>query len=474
LRDLLRRRWGFEGVIVSDHGAVAELIVHGVAADLAEAAALALRAGVDQDMMGRAYERGLPAALERGLVTEAEVEAAVRRVLRWKARLGLFDDPCRGLAGGPAAWGRGTDRALAREVAVRSLVLLQNRGELLPLADAARRIAVIGPLAAAGGELLGPWSAAGDRGLAVSYLDGLRAGLPGREIRHAAGCAVQGGDVSGFAEALALARQADLVVLCLGESAALAGEAASRGDPGLPGLQRALAEALLATGAPLLLVLTAGRPLIEPAILARAPAAIAAWFPGQEGGTALADLVTGRCAPAGRLAVSWPADRGQIPVFFGQRPTGRAPGGGEERYVSRYLDLPNAPLYPFGHGLTYTRFRCRGLTAAPGALAADAVLTVELELANEGERAAEETILLFLHDPGASSARPLLELRGFQRVALGPGERRLVRFALPPEAFLLPGPDLEPVREAGRIEVLVGPTADRSCLLSTWIELLPA
>jgi len=466
LRDRLRRRWRFDGVVVSDHSAVSDLLSHGVAGDLAEAAALALRAGVDIDMMGRAYERGLPDALARGLVSEADIDAAVRRVLRWKRRLGLFRDPYRGLDADAV----GLDRALAREAACRSMVLLKNEGGLLPLSPEVRRIAVIGPLAAAGGELLGPWSAAGDRSTGVSYLDGLAGGLPGREIRHAAGCAIDGGDDRGFAAAIALAGDADLVVLCLGESSELSGEAASRADPGLPGRQRALAEAVHAAGTPVLLVLTSGRPLVEPDLLARVPAALAAWFPGLEGGNALADLLSGRVAPRGRLAVSWPADRGQIPVFFGERPTGRPPLPAGGRYVSRYVDRPSAPLYPFGHGLSYTRFEYRGITATPPVAGPADDVAVEVELTNVGAQPGEETVLLFLHDPVASTARPALELRGFQHITLAPGESGRVRFTLAPEAFLLPGPDLLPVREAGQVEILAGPVADRGRLLSAWVE----
>lgn len=467
LRDRLRRRWRFDGVIVSDHSAVSDLLAHGVAGDLAEAAALALRAGVDIDMMGRAYERGLPDALARGLVSESDIDAAVRRVLRWKRRLGLFRDPYRGLDVDTG----GLDRSLAREAACRSMVLLKNEGGLLPLSPEVRRIAAIGPLAEAGGELLGPWSAAGDRDTGVSYRLGLADGLSGREVRHATGCAIDGGDDADFAAAVALARDADLVVLCLGESSELSGEAASRADPGLPGRQRALAAAVLATGTPAVLVLTSGRPIIEPDLLARVPAAIAAWFPGHEGGNALADLLSGRVAPRGRLAVSWPADRGQIPVFFGERPTGRPPLPEGGRYVSRFVDRPSAPLYPFGHGLSYTRFGYRGITATPAVAAPADDVTVEVELANVGDRDGEETVLLFLHDPVASTARPALELRGFQRIALAPGESGRVRFTLGPEAFLLPGPDLRPWREPGRVEILAGPVAERGRLLSAWVEL---
>ncbi len=478
LRGELRRKQGFDGVIVSDHSAVSDLIAHGVAGDLAEAAALALKAGVDIDMMGRAYERGLPLALERGLVTEREIDAAVRRVLRLKRRLGLFDDPYRGLAAAPVDSAGHLDRTLAREAARRSMVLLKNDGDLLPLSASARRVAVIGPLAAAGGELLGPWWAAGDRSSAVSYRDGLADGLSDSEVRHAVGCAIGGdgcdGDASGFAEAVELARWADVTVLCLGEAGDLAGEAASRADPGLPGLQRDLAETVIATGTPTLLVLTSGRPIVEPAILARAPAVLAAWFPGTEGGTALADLLSGRAAPSGRLAVSWPADRGQIPVFFGQRPTGRPAPGDGGRYVSRYLDRPSAPLYPFGHGIGYTRFALDSLAVTVDSLGPGQDLGVSVAVTNTGGRAGQETVLLFLHDPVASSARPLLELRGFRSIELQPGERGTVRFTLPPATFTLLDRDLRPAREPGRVEILVGPAAVRDRLLSTWIELRPA
>lgn len=470
LRDLLRRRWGFAGVVISDHSALSDLLAHGVAGDLAEAAALALKAGVDIDMMGRAYELGLPDALQRGLVAEREIDAAVRRVLRWKRRLGLFDDPYRGLDTLPRSH-RGLDRPLAREAAVRSMVLLKNDGDLLPLPASARRIAVIGPLAAAGDQLYGPWWAAGQTEAAVSYLDGLAAGLPDREIRHAAGCGLEDCDEQSIAEARELARDADLVVLCLGEPAEISGEAASRVDPGLPRAQRLLAAAVLDTGVPTVLVLTCGRPLLERELLARVPAVLVAWFPGVEGGNALVDLLSGRHAPSARLTVSWPVDRGQIPVFFGQRPTGRPALDPDNRFVSRYVDCPNAPLYPFGHGLTYTRFAYADPSATPAVAGPDDLVEVTVEVANLGDRAGEETALLFLHDPVASSARPLLELRSFRKVTLAAGATATVRFTLGPEDFLLPGPDLKPVREPGRVEILVGPAADRDRLLSTWIEL---
>ena len=476
LRGLVRGQWGFDGVVVSDYGAIAELVAHGVAEDLAAAAALALRAGVDIDMMGDAYARGLPAALEGGRVAMAEVDAAVRRVLRLKERLGLFDDPYRrGRAPGRTARaaGRGERRRrLARDAARRAVVLLTNRNEILPLAADMRRLAVIGPLADAPAEMLGPWSGAGVAADMVTILDGLRSGLEGREIVHAKGVDIDGEETEGIAEALALARAADLVLLCLGEATTMSGEAASRGRLDLPGRQRALAEAVLDLGRPVVALLCSGRPLLVPWLVARAQAVAAVWFLGSEAGHAIADLLCGRWNPSGRLPLSWPAEMGQVPVFYAQRPTGR-PRDPANRYTSKYIDLPNAPLFPFGHGLSYTRFALRNLRAAPAEMRADGAVAVTVEVANEGARAGEETVLLFIRDPVASVARPVLELRGVRKAALAPGTRTVLRFTLTAADLAFPGPDMRPRLEAGRIELFVGPSADPARLLGTSIRVLP-
>ncbi|HEX2725179.1 MAG TPA: glycoside hydrolase family 3 N-terminal domain-containing protein, partial [Beijerinckiaceae bacterium] len=269
LRDIVRERWGFAGVIISDYAAIAELVAHGVAADLAEAAALALKAGVDLDMMGFAFLRGLPLALERGLVAEQDIHTAVSRVLQLKERVGLFDDPY-GVNPRPRLPGRPARRKLARDAARRAIVLLTNRDQTLPLPSSLRRLALIGPLADAPQEMLGPWFADGRAEETVTFLQGLCAALPAAEIKHARGVDVEGDDVSGLAAAIELCREADAVVLCLGESRTMSGEAASRAKPDLPGRQRELAEAVMGTGKPVIAVLSSGRPLMAPWLVERA------------------------------------------------------------------------------------------------------------------------------------------------------------------------------------------------------------
>ena len=469
LRDLVRGRWGFEGVIVSDYGAIAELVVHGVAEDLAEAAALALRAGIDIDLMGNAYARGLPGALERGHVTMADVDAAVRRVLALKAALGLFDDPYRrghGLTSEQLA----AHRALAREAARRAIVLLTNRGGALPLAPDGGRIAVIGPLADARDDMLGPWAAGGRPEEMVTILEGLRAAFPAREVAHAPGVEIDGGDTSGIPAALDLARAADVVVLCLGEARTMSGEAASRARPTLPGRQAELAKAALDLGKPVVVTLSSGRPLMAPWLFERADAVLATWFLGSEAGNAVGDVLCGAHNPSARLPVSWPVDIGQIPIFYAQRPTGR-PADPAEHYTSKYIDLPVDPLFPFGHGLSYTRFAYRDLRARPDELRPGETITVEVEVANEGAVAGEETVFLFLRDPVASIARPLLELKGVAKIALEPGARGTVRFKLSADDLTFLGPDLSPRLEPGGFEIHVGPSAAREFLLRTAVRL---
>ncbi|MGH6829834.1 MAG: glycoside hydrolase family 3 N-terminal domain-containing protein, partial [Methylocella sp.] len=321
LRDWLRRDIGFAGVIVSDYNAIAELLRHGVAGDLAEAAAAALLAGVDIDMMSNAYSQGLPEAIARGLVSIDLVDAAVRRVLKLKEQLGLFDDPYRrGSAGTPAAVT--TKLELARELARRAIVVLAN-DEVLPLSPALRRIALIGPLADARAEMLGPWAMAGNAAGPVTIREGLAVALPEAEIVFAPGVAIDGADVSGIAAAREICQGAEIVLLCLGESANMSGEAASRAKPGLPGVQSALAEAIFDLGKPVVALISSGRPLMIAATVEKARAVIATWFLGAEAGNAIADVLTGNFNPTGRLPVTWPRDVGQVPIFFATRPSGR-------------------------------------------------------------------------------------------------------------------------------------------------------
>src|SRR3954453_555526 len=471
LRDLVRARWGFDGLMVSDYNAIPELMNHGVAGDLAAAATLALKAGVDIDMMGGAYTKGLPGALERGLVTMADIDACVRRVLRLKERLGLFEDPYReaaapGLSGAVLQ----AHRALAREAARRSIVLLTNRGGLLPLQPAPARIAVLGPLADSREDMLGPWSGAGEVRDMVTLLEGLRAAFPDSRILHAPGVPVADKDASGLPAALAAARDADLVGLCLGEGRRMSGEAGSRAQPDLPGLQPELARAVLDLGKPVVLLLSSGRPVLASWLYERADATLACWFLGAEAGHAVADVLTGRQNPTGRLPVSWPVEVGQIPIHYDQLPTGR-PFDPAFPYSSKYLDCPNDPLFPFGHGLSYSRFAYAGLRASPAELAAGDACTVEVEVTNEGPVAGEETVLLFVNDPVASLSRPVLELKGMTKLRLAAGERGVASFRLATADLAFVGPDLAPRLEPGAFDLYVGPTADRNRLLKTRIHL---
>ncbi len=474
LRDWLRGEMGFDGVIVSDYNAIAELIKHGVAADLVDAAVLALKAGVDIDMMADAYRKGLPIALERGRVTIEEIDASVRRVLRLKEQLGLFDDPYR-RGGTPEPAAIVAERhALARDVGRRAIVMLKNESDALPLPAAAKALCVIGPLADASTEMKGPWWGAGEHEPAISVLAGLRAALPQTDIRHAPGVAIESDDESGIEAAIALCDGADAVVLCLGERATMSGEAASRATPALPGRQQALAEAVTARahalGIPVVAILFSGRPLVVPWLSEHADALLAAWFLGVEAGHAIADVVTGRVSPGGRTPMSWPRAVGQLPIYFGQRPTGR-PMNPADYFTSKYQDVDNTPLYAFGHGLTYGRFCYDELQVEPRRVLEQDTLKISVRLRNVGAHEAEETVFLFVRDKVSRVTRPLLELKGYAKLRLMPGEAGSVKLELPAAELRYLGPDLQPLLEAGEVEILVGPSAEQTGLLRQTIEL---
>ncbi len=477
LRDVVRNAWGFSGVIVSDYGGIDELIQHGIASDLAEAAAIALRAGIDIDLMGEAYARGLPEALKRGLVTETAIDNSVRRVLALKAALGLFDDPCgRGDPGfftpGPIT----AHQALAREAAQKSIVLLTNREGVLPLDPQPETLAVIGPLADAAPEMLGPWAMYAAPDHAVSLLAGIAAAFPGSRISHAPGCSIEGegegegGDDTGIAAAVAAARAADSVILCLGEALTMSGEANSRGAPGLPGHQAALARAVIDTGKPVVVTLSCGRPILEPWLFEAADAVLVTWFLGSEAGHAVADILAGHVNPSGRLPVTWPVALGQVPIFYSRLPTGR-PARASEHYTAKYQDLPVDPLFPFGHGLSYSRFEPMNLRVSRPTIAPGQTLRITVDVTNHGPRPGDTTLLLFSRDPVASISRPLLELRGIAKATLAPDERTTLAFELAADDLAFIGPDLEPRLEPGAIDLFVGPAAEPRQLLTTRIEL---
>jgi beta-glucosidase len=473
LRGWLRGRLGFDGVIVSDYNAIAELIHHGIAADLAHAATLALQAGVDIDMMADAYRRGLPVALQRGWVTMTEIDASVRRVLALKERLGLFDDPYRRGAAPESSAALASRRQLARVVGARAIVMLKNEN-VLPLTKAGLRLAVVGPLADTSADMRGPWWGAAAPDGHVTVIAGLRDMLTEGRVVHASGVDIDSDTMAGVAPALDLCAHADAIILCVGEAATMSGEAASRANLGLPGKQREFAEAVLTRAQslriPVVVVLFSGRPLVVPWLVERADALLAAWFLGSEAGNAIGDVLLGHVSPSGRTPVTWARSQGQIPIFFGQRPSGR-PADPKDHYTSKYLDVSNEPLFPFGSGLTYGRFNHSNLRLPQEHLTENDTAVIRVDVTNDGARAAEETVFLFTHDKLASVSRPVMELKGFGKITLHPGETGTVTLLLPIAELKFLGVDLEPVFEPGEVEILVGPCADRARLLSGSITL---
>ena len=394
----------------------------------------------------------------------ADIDASVRRVLTLKQRLGLFDDPYRRGATGAASKGTAQRRELAREIARRAIVMLTNARGALPLSPALRRIAIVGPLADAPGEMLGSWASAGRAEEAVSIVAGLRPHFRSGKSDSAAGVAIDGDDTSGVAAAVDLCRDAEVVVLCLGEAAAMSGEAASRAELGLPGRQRELAEAVLDLGKPVVALISSGRPLALPWLFARADAVVATWFLGIEAGHAIADVLTGAFNPAGRLPITWPRAVGQAPIFYGQRPTGRPTKVGEH-FSSAYIDMPASPQFPFGHGLSYSRFALRDLSCSASRVRAGESVEVSIGVDNVSVVAGEATLFLFTHDPVASVARPVLELKGVCKLTLAAGASGEARWTLPIAALSFLGRDLEPALEPGRFEIHVGQSADPAELL---------
>lgn len=460
LQDVLREEWGFDGMVVSDWTGVLELIAHGVAADRVEAGRLALKAGVDMDMISGIYGRDLPEVVREGRLDEALVDAAVRRVLEAKYRLGLFDDPYR--YSDPAREQALTltpeHRALAREIAQQSIVLLKNDG-VLPLSKDVGTLAVIGPLADDGVTSLGGWAGAGRAEDAVTVLDGIRQAVSsGTRVLHVRGTDVTGTDTSGIAEAVAAARQADAVVLVLGETVEMSSEAGSRAKLDLPGVQQQLVEAIHATGKPVIALLMTGRPLTVTWLDEHVPAVVQTWHLGVEMGNAVADILFGDVNPSGKLPVTFPRHVGQVPLYYNHKRTGR-PADEAQRYTSKYVDLPFTPLYPFGYGLSYTTFEYANLRISPQVIHPAGTVTVQADVTNTGSRAGDEIVQLYIRDEVASVTRPVKELRGFERITLQPGETKTVTFTLEPEDLSFLDLHLEHVVEPGFFQVFVGPNS---------------
>ncbi len=461
LTDLLRKELNFKGMVVTDYTSINELVEHGVAATEKDAAELAALAGVDMDMQGAAFQRFLRQSVEEGKVPQERIDNAVRNILHLKFDLGLFEDPYRF-----CDEKREKDlilsaqhRSIARTVARKSIVLLRNEN-VLPLSKEVKKLAVLGPLAADKDNLIGFWSAAGEGQHCVSLLEGIKNKLGDEvELLSAKGCDITGNDKSGFDQALQMARQADAVIVAIGESREMSGEAASKVDISLPGVQEDLVKALLQTNKPLVVVLMNGRPLTIPWLAENAPALLETWWLGTEAGNAIADVIFGDYNPSGKLPVSFPRHVGQIPVFYNHKATGR-PFDPDIKWRSKYLDAPNDPLFPFGFGLSYTSFEISAPQMDKLKFKSGETVRVRVRVTNTGQRSGEEVVQLYIHDKVASVTRPVKELRGFQKVFLKPGESRELLFELSEKDFAFLDQNFKLTVEPGAFEIMTGNSSD--------------
>jgi beta-glucosidase len=469
--EILKRKWGFDGFVESDYTAVAELRAcppvnpdegpcgHGVAADGPEAARVALEAGTDSEMVSTNYVDFGEQLLDEHLITRQRLDDAVRRILRVKFRAGLFEHPYADQSQIAAKTMRPEDVAAARKAAGRSMVLLKNDNNALPLSSDLKSVAVIGPLGDNAADPLGPWAGQGKAEDVVTVRKGIETALPGATVSYAQGCDPECASEGGFAEAVTAAQSAEATVLALGESAAMSGEASARANIDLPGKQQQLLEAVANTGKPFVVVLMNGRPLTLEAVAAKAPAILEAWFPGIEAGNAVADVLFGKVNPGGKLPVTFPRNVGQIPLYYNHEPTGR-PADPENKYTSKYLDSPVTPLYPFGYGLSYTSFDVANVGLSADTMRAKGHVDVSADVSNTGSRAGDEVVQLYIHDPVASISQPVRRLRGFERVTLEPGQTKTVTFRLDRSDVGFFDEDGRLVVEPGEIDVYVGDSSE--------------
>ncbi|HYW94513.1 MAG TPA: glycoside hydrolase family 3 N-terminal domain-containing protein [Bacteroidales bacterium] len=462
LRDKLKGEWGFKGFVVSDWNSIGELVNHGVAADEEEAAEIAIKAGSDMDMVSGSYLENLPRLVKDGVVDEKLIDDAVRRILRIKFQLGLFDDPYKycSVERENELLLHPSHREHARDIARKSIVLLKNEGQVLPVSKKTRTLAVIGPLADSKKDLLCTWTAKGQPDEAVSLLDGIKKKVDdGTRILYEKGCDITGDSKAGFASALSAARRADIVILAVGEAGDMSGEAHSRAYIGIPGVQPDLIKEIQKTGKPVVVVLMNGRPVTFEWTAKNMPAILETWFLGTEGGDAIADVLFGDYNPSGKLPVSIPVTVGQIPVYYNHKNTGR-PFEKGEFFTSRYLDIPNEPLYPFGYGLSYTTFKYSDISLNKTKIAFSEPLIVKVKVTNTGEYDGEEVVQLYTRDMVASVTRPVKELKGFKKVMIEKGETAEISFELTSDDLRFYNDKMDFVAEPGDFKVFVGTSSD--------------
>ncbi len=478
-RDILKGKWNFQGFVVSDWGSIGEMVAHGYSKNLKEAAYSAITAGSDMDMESNAYRKHLAELVKEGRVSIDLIDDAVKRILRKKFELGLFDDPYRYSDEKRAekALNNPEHRKAAREMAEKSIVLLKNENQTLPISKNAKTIAFIGPMVKEYKENMGFWSVelpeVDYNKWIVSQWDGLQNKVgKNTKLLYAKGCEIEGTNKDGFAEAVATAKQADVVILSIGERRDMSGEAKSRSDLHLPGVQEDLVKAVMATGKPVVVLINAGRPLVFNWTADNVPAILYTWWLGTEAGNAIANVLFGDYNPSGKLPMTFPREVGQIPIYYNHFSTGRpAKDENATNYVSAYIDLKNSPKYPFGYGLSYTTFDYSGLKLSSTKIKSNETIKVSFQLKNSGKVAGEEVAQLYLKDKFGSVVRPVLELRDFQKVKLNAGESKTIEFTIDKEKLSFYNDKVEWVAEPGDFEVMIG-TSSADIKLRSDFELV--
>ena len=463
-RDILKGKWNFQGFVVSDWGSIGEMVAHGYSKDLKEAAYSAITAGSDMDMESNAYRKNLAELVKEGRVSIDLVDDAVKRILRKKFELGLFDDPYKYSDEKRAekALNNPEHRKAALEVAEKSIVLLKNENQTLPISKNVKTIAFIGPMVKEYKENMGFWSVelpeVDYNKWIVSQWDGLQNKVgKNTKLLYAKGCEIEGTNKDGFAEAVATAKQADVVILSIGERRDMSGEAKSRSDLHLPGVQEDLVKAVMATGKPVVVLINAGRPLVFNWTADNVPAIVYTWWLGTEAGNAIANVLFGDYNPSGKLPMTFPREVGQVPIYYNHFSTGRpAKDENATNYVSAYIDLKNSPKYPFGYGLSYTTFDYSGLKLSSTKIKSNETIKVSFQLKNSGKVAGEEVVQLYLKDKFGSVVRPVLELKDFQKVKLNAGESKTIEFTIDKEKLSFYNDKIEWVAEPGDFEVMIG------------------
>ncbi len=466
LKDVLRKEWKFDGLVVSDYTAVMELMFHGLAKDEASAVMYALNAGTDMEMVSRFYNKHGEELLKQKKITMATIDASVRNILRVKYRLGLFENPFADEAREKAEVFKKANLDAAKIAAEKSFVLLKNDNETLPIKKTIKEVAVIGALADNKSEMNSNWAGDGQPNDPITVLQALKQKFPQMRVRYEAGCDPKCETDAGFKKAADAAKDSDFTILVVGESGAMSGEASSRSNIDLPGRQLELVKAIHATGKPYAVVLVNGRPLTINWVAENSPAILETWFAGTMAGPAIVDTLFGDANPGGKLPVTFPRSVGQIPIYYNHKNTGR-PFKASDKYTSKYLDIPNTPLYPFGFGLSYTKFVIENLKLDKLEILPNEKLKVTADVRNTGKVTGDEVVQLYIHDLAATVTRPVKELRGFKRISLRPSEKQTVEFTLGRGELEFLGRDLKPVLEPGEFQVFVGNSSE-SGLQSTF------